>query len=684
MKIHTRILAAALALIIIAGCSSQRPIEQPLALTSNGPAFTCSTQAWHQEWSQENACVICAEDVKTCVQSKGFGYCENKCNACLGEEVCAVPSNIDWAVESNEASKRKPGQIRALIRADVGFAPESNAEPLSNGLVLIGLQIYDKNGPLWTIPLVEGCRRAQFSEDIIYSLCTDRFMVFDVTTGFRFPDLKVTQKTENYTRADVDPSRKTYLLELQGEARIYDADGKQLTMHENVDAIARAGATWSEHAVLKSDQISFFRDGKRIGTEPAQFQDGGSFWVNGTFISKSGGIKTTIFDAVSRKWFKAAGRPRYQDRIVVEVNDDDTKVRQVFPQQKEWKVTGELPPIADRYNGWLSNSKPGNYRVIDDELIATAFTPGTVMGSASFIFPAVRPDGNEYRSMSTRHGNIIWSAAIENEDAIWLASGDGLVKRWSFESGEGVPAKIPFEFAIGGGHATSDGGLVLMSRSWNPVEPAFSAGQRIMIWHPDREAKILSFPNTDILDAALVDKNTVVVVGRKSTFWWDLRQEKVVHTELGTGHLSENGKSIGFFDASTLFEKKTGPARFFRTDRQGKTTKIDSVQSCAFSPNGDKFACAIPKGKPYEFSRRLVSIDDGKVLEELSMTGNWVLGRLSPDGDAELEGRPLPVRIWTSTGGSHMVGGESDFALGFSYDGRLITVTGDYVSLENY
>jgi hypothetical protein len=677
MKIHMRFLTLVSMLLGCAGCATQKPAQRPLELTSYEPTYTCSSHVWHQEWSETNACMSCAQEVQTCVRGRGFTFCQDDCNACLGKEICAVPSNIDFAVESNEAAKNRPGQIRALIRADVGFAPDSFAEPTSNGLVIIGLQIFDENGPLWAMPQIEDCRRSQVTEDLIFRLCDGRIEAFDVATGFRFPDLIVTQKFEYYTTFDVDPTRKTYLLELQGHARIYDAAGKQFASHENVDAIARAGDTWSEQAVLKSGQIAFFRDGIRTGSEQAQFQDGGSLWVNGTFISKSTTSEATIFDAVSRKWFTATGRLRFQGRTVIEVNDDDTEVRQVFPQQKEWKATGELPPVADRYNGWLSNSKPGNY------LFATAFTPGTMMGSATFILPHVKVEGSEFRSTATRHGNIIWAAAIENEDAIWLASGDGLVKRWSFATGKGVRADIPFEFAVGGGHATADGGLVLMSRSWNPVESQFAAGQRIMIWHPDHEAKILSFPDSDILDAALVDKNTIVVVGRKATFWWDLAQEKVVHTELGTGHLSENGKSIGFFDSSTLIDKKSGPARFFRTNRHGKTTKFDSVQSCAFSPNGDKFACAIPKRKPYEFIRRLVSIDDGKVLEELSMTGLWVLGRLSPDGDAELEGRPLPVLIWTSNG-SHMVGGESDFALGFSYGGRLIKVIGDSISLEDY
>ncbi len=668
-------------LLGMAGCSAARPAVAPLALSSNEPTYTCSSHAWHQEWSSDNACVSCAQVVQTCVRRSGFEFCQEDCKSCLGEEICTLPSNIDFAVESNEASKRRPGQIRAFIRVD---ANDSDVEPTSNGLVLIGLQIFDKNGPLWAMPNVEECRRAKVTEDLIYRLCHGRIQAFDVATGFRFPDLKVAQEIDDYTELDVDPSRKTYLLELRSRAGIFDAQGKQLKIYENIDAIARVGKTWTEHAVLKSGQISFFCDAEKTGSEPSGFEEGGNLQVDGAFISKSGSPDTVVFDAISRTWFTASGRLQIQGRNAIEINDDGTQVRQLFPQQKQWTLTGELPPIVDPYRRWLSNSKTGHYRVVDDELFATAFSPGTIAGSPAFMHPAVQADGEKFRGTSIRHGNLIWSAAIEGEDAIWLASGDGLVKRWSFDTGEGVRADIPFEFAVGGGHATPDGGLVLLSRSWNPVESEYMTGPRIMIWHPDRKAKILSFPDTEILDAALVDENTLVIVGDKSTFWWDLASKKVVHTEVGTGHLSENGKSIGFFESSTLFDKKNGPARFFRTDRKGKTTTLDSVQSCAFSPNGDKFVCVIPRRKPYEFTRRLMSIDGGKVLDELSMSGNWVPGRLSPEGDAELEdGRPSQFQIWTSNG-SRMVGEESDFALGFSYSGRLIMVKGDYISLEDY
>lgn len=77
--------------------------------------------------------------------------------------------------------------------------------------------------------------------------------------------------------------------------------------------------------------------------------------------------------------------------------------------------------------------------VVDNQLLTSTSwlrrrTDTRVLFTTSLIC-----EGAEFRTISSRHGSIIWWAPAENDD-IWLASTDGLVKRWSFKTGEGVRA----------------------------------------------------------------------------------------------------------------------------------------------------------------------------------------------------------------------------------------------------
>ena len=175
------------------------------------------------------------------------------------------------------------------------------------------------------------------------------------------------------------------------------------------------------------------------------------------------------------------------------------------------------------------------------------------------------------------------------------------------------------------------------------------------------------------------------MVGEASTVWWDITQGKVVHKEIGRGHLSENGQSIAFFDAVTTFRRTVGPARFMRTNDFKRVHTIKSVLSCAFSPDGSLFACGEPQKEEYKFWRRVYSVEDGAQLSELPMNGSGVFAHQSPEGDADLLGDHAMLRyLWSSATGGNAVLQEDDFYLGFSSDGRVISVRGEFIALEPY
>ncbi|MEZ4458489.1 MAG: hypothetical protein R3E66_01930 [bacterium] len=323
------------------------------------------------------------------------------------------------------------------------------------------------------------------------------------------------------------------------------------------------------------------------------------------------------------------------------------------------------------------------FRMIDEQLRATVVVPGS-MGS-SWITPEVSVGKTELKSVAHRHGDMTWTAPVEGENAIWVASSDGLVKRWDFDTGRGESHDIPYEFAIGGAHATRDGGLVLKSRFWNADEKKFETGERVMVWHPTRPPVTVTISGLSIRDAALANPSTLVVVGEASTVWWDLTKGQVVHQESGRGHLSENGQSIAFFDAVTTFRRTVGPARFMRTNDPTRVHTIKSVLSCAFSPDGSLFVCGEPQKEEYKFWRRVYAVEDGAQLGELSMNGSGAFAHVSPEGDADLVGDYAMLRyLWTTTTGGTTGLPEDDFYLGFSSDGRVITVRGEFIALEPY
>lgn len=671
---------------IVVNCSTQASSRKPLVSVAHQEAFACMGREWHKDWASPDRCNTCVDEIARCVNSKGMTFCQTACEACLGQEFCHVKSNIEWAQTSLERSRIKPGQVHAFIRAALdGFRTDWITYEDSGYILAPGGEtdrVISPQGDSWTIPAVkEGCGHVTLRENILQRPCSDHLELYDLRTGFRFQDIVLTNPIDlDTTRLEVDPSRSTYLVTDSRVARIFSADGTQIVSHDNPGPVVRVGSTWTDHAVIDPQHVVYFHADQVADTLESKFGTLRRPSVHGTFVSDS----SLIFDARSRAWFSCDGYPQFSGRAVLCLNYEHDTVEQVFPVHRALTHIRTPPAQATRQRDWAYSSELGQLRMVDDVLWGTVLTE-THIGVSKWVIPDVIVGSTRLHAVAQRHGNLTWSAPVVDKNAIWIASSDGLVKRWDFDSGTGQSYEIPFEFAVGGAHATADGGLVLKSVFWNPGESRFETGERVMVWHPDRPVTTHTFPGLNIRDAALATPNTLVVVGQTETIWWDIAKGELTHKENGRGHLSENGASIAFYTAATTFHRIAGPARFMRTDDFTKVYAIDAVLSCAFSPNGDLLTCGEPKKKGNEFWQRVYAVETGDRLRSAVVSGAGVFAQSSPDGDANLIGDESPYRyIWSPAKADVKRLDSDDFYLGFSYDDRLITVRGEYITLETY
>lgn len=200
----------------------------------------------------------------------------------------------------------------------------------------------------------------------------------------------------------------------------------------------------------------------------------------------------------------------------------------------------------------------------------------------------VSPEG--YTTSSERHGSVLWVSPTLEGDAVWLASNDGLVKRWNFADGTSIRPEIPPNFRMRG-RAGVGGSLVLVESRWEPEQRKWAPGNRVMVW-TEGASKTVTFEKP-VREAALPADDVLVAVYEDATVWWSISEARELRRELGPGNLSPDGRAVAFYPYNESF---FGPFEFtearvmetagdadFRTQRR--------VAGCMFTPSSRHVSC---------------------------------------------------------------------------------------------
>ncbi len=682
---------------MVAACERPQPTRPAEAIKQTAveaapallPPATCDGDIGSE------ACVACAKEVLACSEGNGIDACAKDCNACLGERFCVLAiDNLSEVV--NRSDERSPALLPPAPKHAIwAFQQTFTGGVSSNGRVYLARDedrqalVFDGSGralwKLWDSGIEEPERQCGipfFVSNTIQRACEGFIEVYDDQVGLKlgqFPteeDLREVRKPLTVHGFEASPSGQTAYV----PPRILSLNGTIVELEAKPDAFAvRTGEEWTQYAYVADGRVDFFEGSAKTKSVPFGLKDPEAKAVaNAAVLVAYGKDGYRVMRLEERKFGPIQPPSPLREPLVPPGNQPlvyakyGNQLQTLYPEVGPELRHFEYPTTDISENGKARAHSMTTARFIDGKL------EGTIADS---VIRARIESETSFSPLSDYHGHPLWAVHVPNTHQVWVASNEGLVKRWDMSTGASIIADVPYTFAIGMGRVGPNGELILTERRFQKkdVLPA----KRVLIWHENKDPKIINL-DAPIFVATMPRENELVVSTEDGIKWVDIATGKVTKSA-GSGFLSQDGSSV--FEGSRI--KRVGdvlpPDGFVYRSNGGPKTKVAATSGCAFSPNGVWVLCREEAKGPDDFKTVLRNLETGD--------STAVENSLAPPLDLTNDGRNMRINtsrspstradfVETVNGGRVKSWNAGHPFLGFTDDNRLIGYAPPFLWLE--